>query len=187
MAVNAIPDSVSVVTTCRDKLVEQGIVFCSFGETIHDHPELVRQYLGMVAPGDDNFFAVLSAAMAFDGVFIYVPKGIRCPMELSAYFRINAGKTGQFEHITLVAGEGGYISYIEDCSAPMRDSYQLYAVTVGIIIHKDAKVKYLAVQNWSPGDGNMGGILNFATKRAPREGENSKMLRMQSEIGSTIT
>ena len=187
VAVDAIFDSVSVATTYRDKLAEQGIIFCSFGEAIHDHPELVKQYLGTVVPGNDNFFAALNAAVASDGTFIYVPKGVRCPMELSTYFRINAEKTGQFERTILVADEGSYVSYIEGCSAPVRDSYQLHAAVVEVIIHKDAEVKYSTVQNWFPGDGNTGGILNFVTKRALCEGENSKMSWTQSETGSAIT
>ncbi len=180
-------DSVSVATTYREKLAEQGIIFCSFGEAIHDHPELVRKYLGTVVPGNDNFFAALNAAVASDGTFIYVPKGVRCPMELSTYFRINAEKTGQFERTILVADEGSYVSYIEGCSAPVRDSYQLHAAVVEVIIHKDAEVKYSTVQNWFPGDNNTGGILNFVTKRALCEGENSKMSWTQSETGSAIT
>lgn len=152
VAVDAIFDSVSVATTYREKLAEQGIIFCSFGEAIHDHPELVKKYLGTVVPGNDNFFAALNAAVASDGTFIYVPKGVRCPMELSTYFRINAEKTGQFERTILVADEGSYVSYIEGCSAPVRDSYQLHAAVVEVIIHKDAEVKYSTVQNWFPGD-----------------------------------
>lgn len=187
VAVDAIFDSVSVATTYREKLAEQGIIFCSFGEAIHDHPELVRKYLGTVVPGNDNFFAALNAAVASDGTFIYVPKGVRCPMELSTYFRINAEKTGQFERTILVADEGSYVSYIEGCSAPVRDSYQLHAAVVEVIIHKDAEVKYSTVQNWFPGDNNTGGILNFVTKRALCEGENSKMSWTQSETGSAIT
>lgn len=150
VAVDAIFDSVSVATTYREKLAEQGIIFCSFGEAIHDHPELVRKYLGTVVPGNDNFFAALNAAVASDGTFIYVPKGVRCPMELSTYFRINAEKTGQFERTILVADEDSYVSYIEGCSAPVRDSYQLHAAVVEVIIHKNAEVKYSTVQNWFP-------------------------------------
>ena len=187
VAVDAIFDSVSVATTYREKLAEQGIIFCSFGEAIHDHPELVKKYIGTVVPSNDNFFAALNAAVASDGTFIYVPKGVRCPMELSTYFRINAEKTGQFERTILVADEGSYVSYIEGCSAPVRDSYQLHAAVVEVIIHKDAEVKYSTVQNWFPGDGNTGGILNFVTKRALCEGENSKMSWTQSETGSAIT
>ena len=144
VAVDAIFDSVSVATTYREKLAEQGIIFCSFGEAIHDHPELVRKYLGTVVPGNDNFFAALNAAVASDGTFIYVPKGVRCPMELSTYFRINAEKTGQFERTILVADEDSYVSYIEGCSAPVRDSYQLHAAVVEVIIHKNAEVKWIS-------------------------------------------
>ncbi|MFP1454452.1 SufD family Fe-S cluster assembly protein [Escherichia coli] len=161
-------------------------MFCSFGEAIHDHPELVRKYLGTVVPGNDNFFAALNAAVASDGTFIYVPKGVRCPMELSTYFRINAEKTGQFERTILVADEDSYVSYIEGCSAPVRDSYQLHAAVVEVIIHKNAEVKYSTVQNWFPGDNNTGGILNFVTS-CSCEGENSKMSWTQSETGSAIT
>jgi Fe-S cluster assembly protein SufB len=146
----------------------------------------VKKYIGTVVPSN-NFFAALNAAVASDGTFIYVPKGVRCPMELSTYFRINAEKTGQFERTILVADEGSYVSYIEGCSAPVRDSYQLHAAVVEVIIHKDAEVKYSTVQNWFPGDGNTGGILNFVTKRALCEGENSKMSWTQSETGSAIT
>ena len=187
VAVDAIFDSVSVATTYREKLSEQGIIFCSFGEAIHEHPELVKRYLGTVVPENDNFFAALNAAVASDGTFIYIPKGVRCPMELSTYFRINAEKTGQFERTILIADEGSYVSYIEGCSAPVRDSYQLHAAVVEVIIHKDAEVKYSTVQNWFPGDNNSGGILNFVTKRALCEGENSKMSWTQSETGSAIT
>ncbi len=147
----------------------------------------MKKYLGTVVPGNDNFFAALNAAVASDGTFIYVPKGVRCPMELSTYFRINAEKTGQFERTILVVDEGSYVSYIEGCSAPVRDSYQLHAAVVEVIIHKDAEVKYSTVQNWFPGDNNTGGILNFVTKRALCEGENSKMSWTQSETGSAIT
>lgn len=187
VAVDAIFDSVSVSTTYRDKLAEQGIIFCSFGEAIHEHPELVRQYLGSVVPANDNFFAALNSAVASDGTFVYVPKGVRCPMELSTYFRINAAKTGQFERTILIADEGSYVSYIEGCSAPVRDSYQLHAAVVEVIVLKDAEVKYSTVQNWFAGSEAEGGILNFVTKRALCAGENAKMSWTQSEIGSAIT
>lgn len=187
VAVDAIFDSVSVATTYREKLAEQGIIFCSFGEAIHEFPQLVKKYLGTVVPNNDNFFAALNAAVASDGTFIYIPKGVRCPMELSTYFRINAEKTGQFERTIVVADEGSYVSYIEGCSAPVRDSYQLHAAVVEVIIHQDAEVKYSTVQNWFPGDGTSGGILNFVTKRALCEGKNSKMSWTQSETGSAIT
>ncbi len=187
VAVDAIFDSVSVATTYREKLAEQGIIFCSFGEAIHDHPDWSGNILAPSCRGTITFFAALNAAVASDGTFIYVPKGVRCPMELSTYFRINAEKTGQFERTILVADEGSYVSYIEGCSAPVRDSYQLHAAVVEVIIHKDAEVKYSTVQNWFPGDNNTGGILNFVTKRALCEGENSKMSWTQSETGSAIT
>lgn len=188
VAVDAIFDSVSVATTYREKLAESGVIFCSFGEAIQDHPDLVRQYLGRVVPHNDNFFAALNAAVASDGTFVYVPKGVRCPMELSTYFRINAAKTGQFERTILIADEGSYVSYIEGCSAPVRDSYQLHAAVVEVILHKDAEVKYSTVQNWFSGGGeSKGGILNFVTKRALCEGAGSKMSWTQSETGSAIT
>ncbi|CAI0826805.1 FeS cluster assembly protein sufB [Serratia rubidaea] len=187
VAVDAIFDSVSVATTYREKLAESGVIFCSFGEAIQEHPELVRQYLGRVVPSNDNFYAALNAAVASDGTFVYVPKGVRCPMELSTYFRINAAKTGQFERTILIADEGSYVSYIEGCSAPVRDSYQLHAAVVEVILHKDAEVKYSTVQNWFAGGESKGGILNFVTKRALCEGANSKMSWTQSETGSAIT
>lgn len=187
VAVDAIFDSVSVATTYREKLAESGVIFCSFGEAIQEYPELVRQYLGRVVPSNDNFFAALNAAVASDGTFVYVPKGVRCPMELSTYFRINAAKTGQFERTILIADEGSYVSYIEGCSAPVRDSYQLHAAVVEVILHKDAEVKYSTVQNWFSGGESKGGILNFVTKRALCEGAGSKMSWTQSETGSAIT
>jgi Fe-S cluster assembly protein SufB len=187
VAVDAIFDSVSVATTYRGKLAEQGIIFCSFGEAIQEHPELVKQYLGTVVPANDNFFAALNSAVASDGTFVYIPKGVRCPMELSTYFRINAAKTGQFERTILIADEDSYVSYIEGCSAPVRDTYQLHAAVVEVIIHKNAEVKYSTVQNWFPGGEGEGGILNFVTKRALCEGDHSKMSWTQSETGSAIT
>ncbi len=187
VAMDAIFDSVSVATTFRDQLEESGVIFCSFGEAIQDYPNLVRQYLGRVVPGNDNFFAALNAAVASDGTFVYVPKGVHCPMELSTYFRINAAKTGQFERTILIADEGSYVSYIEGCSAPVRDNYQLHAAVVEVILHKDAEVKYSTVQNWFSGDKNQSGILNFVTKRALCEGAGSKMSWTQSETGSAIT
>lgn len=187
IAVDAIFDSVSVSTTYRNKLAEQGIIFCSFGEAIHEYPELVRKYLGSVVPANDNFFAALNSAVASDGTFVYVPKGVCCPMELSTYFRINAAKTGQFERTILIANEGSYVSYIEGCSAPIRDSYQLHAAVVEVILLKNAKVKYATVQNWFSGNESEGGILNFVTKRALCAGENAKMSWTQSETGSAIT
>ncbi|OMQ27133.1 Fe-S cluster assembly protein SufB [Serratia oryzae] len=187
VAVDAIFDSVSVATTYRAKLAESGVIFCSLGEAIQQHPDLVRKYLGRVVPHNDNFFAALNAAVASDGTFVYVPKGVRCPMELSTYFRINAAKTGQFERTILIADEGSYVSYIEGCSAPVRDSYQLHAAVVEVILHKDAEVKYSTVQNWFAGGESQGGILNFVTKRALCEGAGSKMSWTQSETGSAIT
>lgn len=187
VAVDAIFDSVSVATTYRGKLAEQGIIFCSLGEAIQEYPELVRQYLGSVVPAKDNFFAALNAAVASDGTFVYVPKGVRCPMELSTYFRINAAKTGQFERTIIIADEDSYVSYIEGCSAPVRETYQLHAAVVEVILHKNAEVKYSTVQNWFAGSETTGGILNFVTKRALCKGANSKMSWTQSETGSAIT
>ncbi|WP_315710477.1 Fe-S cluster assembly protein SufB [Brenneria uluponensis] len=187
VAVDAIFDSVSVATTYRHELAKQGIIFCSFSEAIQEHPDLVRQYLGSVVPSNDNFFAALNAAVASDGTFVYVPKGVRCPMELSTYFRINAAKTGQFERTILIADDDSYVSYIEGCSAPVRDSYQLHAAVVEVIVNKNAEVKYSTVQNWFAGKDSKGGILNFVTKRALCGGENSKMSWTQSETGSAIT
>ena len=187
VAVDAIFDSVSVSTTYREELAKHGVILCSFGEAIQEYPELVRQYLGTVVSSHDNYFAALNAAVASDGTFVYIPKGVRCPMELSTYFRINAAQTGQFERTILIADEGSYVSYIEGCSAPVRDSYQLHAAVVEVIIHKDAEVKYSTVQNWFSGGDSEGGILNFVTKRALCEGENAKMSWTQSETGSAIT
>lgn len=188
VAVDAIFDSVSVATTYRDKLAQQGIIFCSFSEAIQQHPELVQRYLGTVVPHNDNFFAALNSAVASDGTFVYIPKGVHCPMELSTYFRINAAKTGQFERTIVIADEDSYVSYIEGCSAPMRDTYQLHAAVVEVIVHKNARVKYSTVQNWFSGSADSkGGILNFVTKRALCAGENSKMSWTQSETGSAIT
>ena len=187
VAVDAIFDSVSVSTTYREELAKHGVIFCSFGEAIQEYPELVRQYLGTVVSSHDNYFAALNAAVASDGTFVYIPKGVRCPMELSTYFRINAAQTGQLERTILIADEGSYVSYIEGCSAPVRDSYQLHAAVVEVIIHKDAEVKYSTVQNWFSGGDSEGGILNFVTKRALCEGENAKMSWTQSETGSAIT
>ena len=187
VAVDAIFDLVSVSTTYREELAKHGVIFCSFGEAIQEYPELVRQYLGTVVSSHDNYFAALNAAVASDGTFVYIPKGVRCPMELSTYFRINAAQTGQFERTILIADEGSYVSYIEGCSAPVRDSYQLHAAVVEVIIHKDAEVKYSTVQNWFSGGDSEGGILNFVTKRALCEGENAKMSWTQSETGSAIT
>ncbi|MFP1761737.1 Fe-S cluster assembly protein SufB [Lonsdalea quercina] len=187
VAVDAIFDSVSVATTYRHELAKHGVIFCSFSEAIQEHPELVRKYLGTVVPSNDNFFAALNAAVASDGTFVYIPKGVRCPMELSTYFRINAAKTGQFERTILIADDDSYVSYIEGCSAPVRDSYQLHAAVVEVIINNRAEVKYSTVQNWFAGKDSEGGILNFVTKRALCAGESSKMSWTQSETGSAIT
>ncbi|CAH1562048.1 Fe-S cluster scaffold complex subunit SufB [Vibrio jasicida] len=187
VAVDAIFDSVSVKTTYSEKLAEKGIIFCSFSEAIHKYPDLVQEYLGTVVPPEDNFFAALNAAVASDGTFVYIPKGVECPMELSTYFRINSAKTGQFERTILIADEGSYVSYIEGCSAPSHDNYQLHAAVVEVIVLKDAYVKYSTVQNWFSGKDTNGGILNFVTKRALCKGNGSKMSWTQSETGSAIT
>lgn len=187
VAVDAIFDSVSVSTTYSNKLLQHGIIFCSFSQAIYEYPDLVKKYLGSVVPANDNFFAALNSAVASDGTFVYIPKGIRCPMELSTYFRINAEKIGQFERTIIIADEGSYVSYIEGCSAPARKSYQLHAAVVEVIVLRDAEVKYSTVQNWFSGTKGAGGILNFVTKRALCTGDNSKMSWTQSETGSAIT
>ena len=188
MAVDAVMDSVSVKTTFRDNLAELGIIFCSFSEAVKHHPDLVKKYLGSVVPHTDNFFAALNCAVFSDGSFVYIPKGVRCPMELSTYFRINAGNTGQFERTLIVADEGSYVSYLEGCTAPMRDENQLHAAIVEIVVMKDAEVKYSTVQNWYPGDKEgKGGIYNFVTKRGICAGENAKLSWTQVETGSAIT
>ncbi len=188
VAVDAVMDSVSVKTTFKETLAEKGIIFCSFSEALKDYPELVKKYMGMAVPYTDNFFAALNAAVFSDGSFCYVPKGVRCPMELSTYFRINASGTGQFERTLLVADEGAYVSYLEGCTAPQRDENQLHAAVVEIIAMKDAEVKYSTVQNWYPGDKEgRGGIYNFVTKRGVCRGENSKISWTQVETGSAIT
>ena len=188
VAVDAVFDSVSVATTFKENLKEMGIIFCSMSEAIRNHPELVEKYLGSVVPPSDNFFSALNAAVFSDGSFVYIPKGVRCPMELSTYFRINAADTGQFERTLIVAEEGAYVSYLEGCTAPMRDENQLHAAVVEIVAHKDAHVKYSTVQNWYPGDKEgKGGIYNFVTKRGLCEGENSKISWTQVETGSAIT
>ena len=187
MAVDAVMDSVSVKTTFRQTLAEKGIIFCSISEAVREYPELVQKYLGSVVPPSDNFYAALNSAVFSDGSFVYVPKGVRCPMELSTYFRINAGNTGQFERTLLIADEGAYLSYLEGCTAPMRDENQLHAAIVEIIVHKDAEVKYSTVQNWYPGDKNgKGGIYNFVTKRGITH-ENARLSWTQVETGSAIT
>jgi Fe-S cluster assembly protein SufB len=188
VAVDAVFDSVSVATTFKDKLEEAGVIFCSISEAVQEHPELVRKYLGSVVPQADNFYATLNSAVFSDGTFVYVPKGVRCPMELSTYFRINAAMTGQFERTLIVADEGSYVSYLEGCTAPMRDENQLHAAVVELIAHDDAEIKYSTVQNWYPGDENgKGGIYNFVTKRGACRGRNSKISWTQVETGSAIT
>src|SRR5579859_1096755 len=188
VAVDAVFDSVSVATTFKEKLSELGIIFCSFSEAIHDHPELVKKYLGMVVPYTDNYFAALNSAVFSDGSFCYIPKGVRCPMELSTYFRINAANTGQFERTLIIAEEGAYVSYLEGCTAPMRDENQLHAAVVELYAMKDAEIKYSTVQNWYPGDKNgKGGIYNFVTKRGLCAGDHSKISWTQVETGSAIT
>jgi Fe-S cluster assembly protein SufB len=188
VAVDAVFDSVSVATTFKAKLAEVGIIFCSFSEAVRNHPELVQEYLGSVVPYTDNFFATLNSAVFSDGSFVYVPKGVRCPMELSTYFRINALNTGQFERTLIIADEGAYVSYLEGCTAPMRDENQLHAAVVELVARKDATIKYSTVQNWYPGDENgKGGIYNFVTKRGKCDGANAKISWTQVETGSAIT
>ena len=188
VAVDAVFDSVSVATTFREKLAEMGIIFCSFSEAVREHPNLVRTYLGSVVPYSDNFFATLNSAVFSDGSFAYIPKGVRCPMELSTYFRINAASTGQFERTLIVADEGASVSYLEGCTAPMRDENQLHAAVVELVALDDATVKYSTVQNWYPGDKDgKGGIYNFVTKRGAARGVNSKITWTQVETGSAIT
>ncbi len=188
VAVDAVIDSVSVKTTFRESLAELGIIFCSFSEAVHAHPDLIKKYLGSVVPATDNFYAALNSAVFSDGSFCYIPKGVRCPMELSTYFRINSAGTGQFERTLIVAEEGSYVSYLEGCTAPMRDENQLHAAVVEIVSHKEATVKYSTVQNWYPGDKNgKGGIYNFVTKRGICLGERSKISWTQVETGSAIT
>jgi len=188
VAVDAVFDSVSVATTFKDKLAELGIIFCSFSEAVQRHPELVRRYLGSVVPYTDNFFATLNSAVFSDGSFCYVPKGVRCPMELSTYFRINAAKTGQFERTLIIADEGSSVSYLEGCTAPMRDEHQLHAAVVELVALDNAQIKYSTVQNWYPGDRDgRGGIYNFVTKRGIARGVNAKISWTQVETGSAIT
>lgn len=188
VAVDAVIDSVSVATTFRDELRRMGIIFCSISEAIREHPELVRQYLGTVVPPSDNFYATLNSAVFTDGSFCYIPKGVRCPMELSTYFRINEAKTGQFERTLLIADEGAYVSYLEGCTAPARAEHQLHAAVVELVALKDAEIKYSTVQNWFPGDKDgKGGVYNFVTKRGDCRGDNSKISWTQVETGSSIT
>jgi Fe-S cluster assembly protein SufB len=188
VAVDAVFDSVSVATTFKENLSKLGIVFCSFSEAVQEHPELVQKYLGSVVPHTDNFYASLNSAVFTDGSFVYIPKGVRCPMELSTYFRINAANTGQFERTLIVAEEGSYVSYLEGCTAPMRDENQLHAAVVELVALKDAQIKYSTVQNWYPGDEEgRGGIYNFVTKRGACRGDNAKISWTQVETGSAIT
>jgi Fe-S cluster assembly protein SufB len=188
VAVDAVIDSVSVKTTFRGELQKLGIIFCSFSEAVHDYPELVKKYIGSVVPMTDNFYAALNSAVFSDGSFCYIPKGVRCPMELSTYFRINSAGTGQFERTLIIADEGSYVSYLEGCTAPMRDENQLHAAVVEIYAHKDAQVKYSTVQNWYPGDKEgKGGVYNFVTKRGLCAEDNSKISWTQVETGSAIT
>ncbi len=188
VAVDAVIDSVSVATTFKEKLSELGVIFCSFSEAVQEHPELVKKYLGSVVPANDNYFAALNSAVFSDGSFCYIPKGVRCPMELSTYFRINAANTGQFERTLIVADDDSYVSYLEGCTAPMRDENQLHAAVVEIYAAKNAEVKYSTVQNWYPGDKNgKGGIYNFVTKRGICSGDHSKISWTQVETGSAVT
>jgi len=188
VAVDAVFDSVSVATTFKAKLADMGIIFGSFSDAVQNHPELVKKYLGSVVPYTDNFFASLNAAVFSDGSFCYIPKGVRCPMELSTYFRINAQNTGQFERTLIIADEGAYVSYLEGCTAPMRDENQLHAAVVELVAHDDAQIKYSTIQNWYPGDKNgKGGIYNFVTKRGKCQGARSKISWTQVETGSAIT
>ena len=188
VAVDAVFDSVSVATTFKERLADVGVIFCSFSEAVRNHPALVKQYLGTVVPQRDNFFAALNSAVFSDGSFVYIPKGVRCPMELSTYFRINAANTGQFERTLIIADEGSHVSYLEGCTAPMRDENQLHAAVVELVALKDAEIKYSTVQNWYPGDEHgVGGIYNFVTKRGDCRGANSKISWTQVETGSAIT
>jgi len=188
IAVDAVFDSVSVATTFKKKLEEKGIIFCSISEAVREHPDLVRRYLGSVVPYSDNYYATLNSAVFTDGSFVYIPKGVRCPMELSTYFRINAKNTGQFERTLIIADEGSYVSYLEGCTAPQRDENQLHAAVVELVAMDDAQIKYSTVQNWYPGDENgVGGIYNFVTKRGACRGRNSKISWTQVETGSAIT
>ncbi len=188
VAVDAVFDSVSVATTFKEALSKEGVIFCPISEAVKDHPELVKKYLGSVVPYSDNYFATLNSAVFTDGSFVFIPKGVHCPMELSTYFRINASNTGQFERTLIIAEEGSYVSYLEGCTAPMRDENQLHAAVVELVALDDAEIKYSTVQNWYPGDENgVGGIYNFVTKRAACRGRNSKVSWTQVETGSAIT
>jgi Fe-S cluster assembly protein SufB len=188
VAVDAVFDSVSIATTFKKELSKHGIIFCSFSEAVQDHPELVKKYLGSVIPATDNYFAALNSAVFSDGSFVYIPKGVKCPMELSTYFRINATNTGQFERTLIVADEGSHVSYLEGCTAPMRDENQLHAACVELVAHKDSTIKYSTIQNWYSGDKEgKGGIYNFVTKRGTCLGDNSKISWTQVETGSAVT
>ena len=188
VAVDAVFDSVSVITTFKDELAKAGVIFCSISEALQEHPELVRKYLASVVPVSDNYFATLNCAVFTDGSFVYVPKGVRCPMELSTYFRINEKNTGQFERTLIIADEGAYVSYLEGCTAPQRDENQLHAAVVELVAQDDAEIKYSTVQNWYPGDAEgKGGVFNFVTKRGDCRGENSKISWTQVETGSAVT
>ena len=188
VAVDAVFDSVSVATTFKDKLAEVGVIFCSFSDAVQEHPEIVEKHLGSVVPYTDNFFASLNSGVFTDGSFVYIPEGVRCPMELSTYFRINAANTGQFERTLIIAEAGSYVSYLEGCTAPMRDENQLHAAVVELIAEEDAQIKYSTVQNWYPGDEEgRGGIYNFVTKRGECRGANAKISWTQVETGSAIT
>ncbi|MCE2741403.1 MAG: Fe-S cluster assembly protein SufB [Sphingobacteriales bacterium] len=188
VAVDAVFDSVSIATTFKEQLKEKGVIFCSISEAMHEHPELVKKYIGSVVPQTDNYFAALNSAVFSDGSFVYIPKGVRCPMELSTYFRINAENTGQFERTLIIADDDSYVSYLEGCTAPMRDEHQLHAAVVELVAHENAEIKYSTVQNWYPGDKDgKGGIYNFVTKRGICEGNNAKISWTQVETGSAIT
>lgn len=188
VAVDAVFDSVSIATTFKEQLKEKGVIFCSISEAMHDYPELVKKYIGSVVPQTDNYFAALNSAVFSDGSFVYIPKGVRCPMELSTYFRINAENTGQFERTLIIADDDSYVSYLEGCTAPMRDEHQLHAAVVELVAHKNAEIKYSTVQNWYPGDKDgKGGIYNFVTKRGICEGTHAKISWTQVETGSAIT
>jgi Fe-S cluster assembly protein SufB len=188
VAVDAVFDSVSIATTFKEQLKEKGVIFCSISEAMHEHPELVKKYIGSVVPPTDNYFAALNSAVFSDGSFVYIPKGVRCPMELSTYFRINAENTGQFERTLIIADDDSYVSYLEGCTAPMRDEHQLHAAVVELVAHNNAEIKYSTVQNWYPGDKDgKGGIYNFVTKRGICEGTNAKISWTQVETGSAIT
>ena len=189
VAVDAVFDSVSITTTFKEELEKVGVIFCSFSEAVHNHPDIIKKYLGSVVPTTDNYFSALNSAVFSDGSFVYIPKGVRCPMELSTYFRINASNTGQFERTLIIADEDSHVSYLEGCTAPMRDENQLHAAVVELVALKNAEIKYSTVQNWYPGDPKTGkgGIYNFVTKRGTCLGDNSKISWTQVETGSALT